>query len=153
DCNHVIAVASTDASDAKSSFSTYGTWVHVAAPGGSDQLGNGIVSTSYVGTYVYAQGTSMAAPVVSGLAALVWSTPAGTSAASVVQRIESTADPIAGTGTFWVYGRVNLAAAVAPIPTPAPCTPAPTATPVPSGIGHDFSIGLDACASPSPTPA
>lgn len=59
-------------------------------------------------------GTSMSAPFVSGLAALVWSTSYGTSAAAVRSRIESTADPVTGTGTYWQKGRINAYKAVAP---------------------------------------
>lgn len=111
DCNHVVSVASTDSTDAKSGFSNYGTWVSVAAPGTNilssvnPNLNNGML-------YDAKSGTSMATPHVAGLAALIWSTRFGTSAESVVQRLESTADVIAGTGTNWQYGRINAAAAV-----------------------------------------
>jgi len=56
----------------------------------------------------------MATPMTSGVAALIWSTPYGTSATTVRSRLESTADKIAGTGTYWSAGRINAAHAVAP---------------------------------------
>jgi hypothetical protein len=62
--------------------------------------------------YNVMSGTSMAAPHVAGLAGLIWTTNSGTSAQDVVQRLESTADAIPGTGTSWQYGRINAAAAV-----------------------------------------
>lgn len=116
---NVIAVAATDNKDNKASFSTYGKWVDVAAPGVN------VYSTFpnhpfVLGTqngrsqgYDVASGTSMASPVVAGVAALVWRTPAATDNASVRAKIESTADPITGTGTSWANGRVNACKAVA----------------------------------------
>jgi thermitase len=119
--SNCIAVAATDESDAKASFSTYGTWVDVAAPGVN------ILSTlpnhkNRIGilNYGYLSGTSMATPHVAGLAGLVWATPYGTSNANVRSRIESTADPIAGSGTYWQYGRINGYKAVAPQDTGEP---------------------------------
>jgi len=111
-----IAVAATDQNDAKASFSTYGSWVDVAAPGVSiystmPNHSNSIGLTNYGSL----SGTSMATPHVAGLAGLVWSTTSyGTSNTSVRSRIESTADAIAGTGTYWQYGRINAYKAVAP---------------------------------------
>jgi len=111
-----IAVAATDSSDQKASWSSYGAWVDVAAPGVS------IFSTvpNHTSTlfgrveppYAYGSGTSMATPHVAGVAALVWATSYGTSNASVRYQIEMTADKIAGTGTYWRYGRVNACRAV-----------------------------------------
>jgi thermitase len=65
--------------------------------------------------YDFGSGTSMATPMVSGTAALIWSTTSyGTSASSVRSRLELTADKIPGTGTYWSAGRIDAAAAVAP---------------------------------------
>jgi subtilisin len=61
----VVAVASTTSSDQRSSFSSTGPAVELAAPGSS------IYSTLRGGGYGYMSGTSMAAPHVSGVAALV----------------------------------------------------------------------------------
>ena len=116
---NVIAVAATDNNDTKASFSTYGgKWVDVAAPGAN------IYSTFpnhefYLGTqygrsqgYDVANGTSMASPVVAGVAALAWSSHANATNTSVRANIESTADKIPGTGTYWTHGRVNAFNAV-----------------------------------------
>ena len=118
-------MAATDNQDKKASFSSYGAkWVDVAAPGVS------IYSTwndntsphepqpicDSTGCYKFASGTSMATPMTAAVVALIWSTPAyGTSAVSVRNRLETTADKISGTGTYWSAGRVNAANAVAPV--------------------------------------
>ncbi|MFJ5699017.1 S8 family serine peptidase [Arthrobacter sp. NPDC093139] len=117
--SNVIAVAATDNRDVKASFSTYGRWVDIAAPGVN------VYSTFpnhpfVLGTqngrstgYDIGSGTSMAAPIVAGVAALVWNTPAGTANSTVREKVQSTADNIDGTGTLWEHGRVNACEAVA----------------------------------------
>jgi thermitase len=116
---NVIAVAATDNNDAKASFSTYGKWVDVAAPGvnvystfPNHPFVLGTQNGRSVG-YDIASGTSMASPIVAGVAALVWASPAGTANTSVRAKVESTADNIEGTGSFWAHGRVNACKAVA----------------------------------------
>jgi thermitase len=101
---NVIAVASTDENDLRSSFSNYGTWVDVAAPGSN------ILSTYPNSYYSYLSGTSMACPHVAGLAALL--AAQGRSNVQIRSIIQNTSDPVPGTGTFWVYGRVNADRAV-----------------------------------------
>ena len=124
-CPNVIAVAATDQGDRRASFSNYASGVDVAAPGVE------ITSTNNTGNYEPLDGTSMAAPHVAGLAALVWSTSYGTSNRAVVDRITSTADRVAGTGTLWTHGRINAAAAVAASVAP-PVPPIVVTPPCPS---------------------
>jgi len=101
---NVIAVASTDSNDQKSDFSNFGTWVDVAAPGST------ILST-YIGSYyAYLSGTSMAAPHVSGLAALL--AAQGKTNLQIRNTIQSTCDVVPGTGLYWTYGRINANRAV-----------------------------------------
>lgn len=138
---NTIAVAATDENDRKASFSNYGTWVDVSSPG------TNILST-YQGGYEYFSGTSMSTPFVSGLAALLFGQNPGWTNNQVRGRIESTADKIAGTGSYWTYGRINVCKAVectqastpAPTPTVTP-TVTPTNTPTPTQSS-----------TPSPTP-
>ncbi len=68
DVENIIAVLATTSADTRASFSNWGrNTVHLGAPGVS------ILSTSRAGGYVNMSGTSMAAPHVSGAAALVLS--------------------------------------------------------------------------------
>jgi len=114
--NNAIAVAATNNKDQKASFSSYGVkWVDVAAPGENiySTFPNHPYKINKSLNYDYASGTSMATPMTSAVAALIWSTPYGTSASQVRARLESTADKISGTGVYWSKGRVNSANAVA----------------------------------------
>ncbi|WP_261070190.1 S8 family serine peptidase [Streptococcus mitis] len=75
--NRIIVVGSIDNEKVDgnyklSSFSNTGARVDVVAPGGKSN-GKGIYSSSINSRYTRKEGTSMAAPYVSGIAALVWS--------------------------------------------------------------------------------
>lgn len=103
---NAIAVAATDANDARASFSNYGNWVDVAAPGTS------IYSTYKGNVYATMSGTSMATPFAAGTAALIWAKGTCTTNVCVREKLEKTADPISGTGTAWTWGRINAYKAV-----------------------------------------
>ena len=66
----VISVGAFSSLGVKSYYSNYGDWVDIAAPGGDAQVGYNVVST-IPGGYGSMQGTSMACPHVSGVAALL----------------------------------------------------------------------------------
>ncbi len=127
-----IAVGATDTDDSRcvppdwqtfgmpSGGSNYGSHIDVVAPG------NWIYSTVWNNSYGYWAGTSMAAPYVSGLAALImseaWPEP---SPDSVRQIIRSTADDQVGLpgedtpgwDQYFGWGRINAAKAIG-VPTP-----------------------------------
>nr|WP_321452251.1 S8 family serine peptidase [uncultured Carboxylicivirga sp.] len=69
----VIAVASTDPNNRVASYSNYGDWLDVSAPGGNVNNGqdHGVLSTMPGNSYGFYDGTSMACPHVSGIAALI----------------------------------------------------------------------------------
>jgi len=128
---NVIAVAAIDSNNNKASWSNYGNWVDVAAPGVS-------IYSSYKGSYANLSGTSMASPFVAGLAGLVWGKGDCSTNTCVRSKIESTADSIAGTGSYWTYGKINAYKAVSSgsvvtTPTVVPTT-IPTATPTPTSV-------------------
>lgn len=73
-----VAVAALNASSHLTVYSNYGTWVDLAAPGGQtedniegNEYKNSVLSTLENDSYGYMDGTSMACPHVSGVAALV----------------------------------------------------------------------------------
>ncbi|MBI2039871.1 S8 family serine peptidase [Candidatus Microgenomates bacterium] len=138
--DNVISVAATDSNDQKAGFSNYGTSVDVAAPGSN------IYSTKKGNSYDYFSGTSIAAPSVSGLAALIWAKGDCVTNTCVINQIQSTSDPIAGTGSLWVWGRVNAYRAVTqtpPIikPSPPPIQPADTASDTFTRANNPESLG------------
>lgn len=146
-----IAVAATDQNDQKASFSTYGSWVDIAAPGVS------ILSTVPGSSYSSWSGTSMATPHVSGVAALVKATFPGYNNQQIRNQIETTADNIPGTGTYWSEGRLNAQAAVGgaipPTPTPVPPTPTPEPTPTPTPTPQPTPTPTpEPTPTPTPTP-
>ena len=122
-CPGASGVAATDANDAVPSWSDYGyPDVFVAAPGIS------VLSTLPGGAYGSQSGTSMAAPYVSGLAALLFAQDPGRSAADVKALIASSAAKVGATaysgdrfnvcggtctwsGTYG-YGRIDVARAL-----------------------------------------
>ena len=66
----VLSVAAIGPNFAKATYSNYGSWVDISAPGGESGYGR-IYSTYPSNQYGYMRGTSMACPHVSGVAALV----------------------------------------------------------------------------------
>lgn len=107
----VIAVGSTDSADKKSTFSNYGGWISVAAPG-TDILSTFPtypVSINATKTYASLSGTSMAAPLVAGLAGLIRSKHPNMAPAQVKALIESTAVDLGDKGfdKYFGHGRID----------------------------------------------
>ncbi|MBE5825830.1 MAG: hypothetical protein E7307_04245 [Butyrivibrio sp.] len=94
-CNHVIAVCSVDQSGSLSSFSTTGSWADISAPG------THIYSASNTNNsgYVYKNGTSMAAPVVTGACALYMSAVGHVDPDTMEKVIKSAVSGNAGSGS------------------------------------------------------
>jgi membrane-anchored mycosin MYCP len=116
--DYVLTVGSVDHQGAPSRFTLAGPWVDVAAPGEDvlslDADGEGLVdSLPVLGNSMPIAGTSYAAPVVSGIAALVRARSPHLTARQVMQRITGTAHrPPAGWDPFVGHGVVDVLAAV-----------------------------------------
>jgi thermitase len=110
-----FAIASTTDTDARSSFSNYGSWVEIAAPGSN------IYSTWINSGYNTISGTSMATPHVAGAAGLL--AGQGKTNQQIWDVLCNSAEDIAGTGTLWTCGRLNLYNAVTGGTTPPPDPP------------------------------
>ena len=115
-----IAVAATTTSDTKASFSDYGVWVDLSAPGVAiwSTLGEGGVPG--FGAY---SGTSMSAPIVAGCAALIYANNPSFTKAQVEATLLATADDIDPLNPGYAHmlgaGRVNIGAAMASLPLAA----------------------------------
>ncbi|MCK6559845.1 S8 family serine peptidase [bacterium] len=120
-----LSVAALTEQDRKASYSSYGDWVKVSAPGGDQPAGRvGILSTVFNDSYAFYSGTSMAAPLTAGLAALVKSQHPDWTPAQVMFQVVETADNIdAGNSSFigkLGTGRLNALRAVTETVTPQP---------------------------------
>ncbi|WP_139489006.1 S8 family peptidase [Brevibacillus dissolubilis] len=109
----VVAVASIDKQQRRSVFSNYGSPIDLAAPGEQ------ILSTLTEDDYGYESGTSMAAPYVSGAAALVKLSHPNWTAQQVRTALEQTAKDIdqAGADQNTGYGLVQIAEAISYVQT------------------------------------
>lgn len=109
-----ISVGATNWQDEKAYYTQFGPGLDIVAPGGELYSNTtsqaGIFSAYRGGTFAYLQGTSMAAPQVTGTAAIVAS-KLGLSGSALRARLESTADPL-GSVTDFGNGRVNSYRAV-----------------------------------------
>ena len=138
---NVLCVGATDQTGALASFSNFGaTSVDLAAPGVK------ITTLSRTGYSNGWSGTSIAAPIVAGVAALAYSAQPGATVAQVKAAILGTADPVASlTGKTVSGGKLNAYAAIsaltgrtdtastgpeAPAPPTGPTATAPAPTPV-----------------------
>ncbi|MFE5814666.1 S8 family serine peptidase [Streptomyces sp. NPDC056479] len=105
-CGNVISVAAADRQGNRSYYSNYGSVVDIAAPGGETNsvTANGILSTLNSGaqgpsseSYEYYQGTSMAAPHVAGLVALMKSANSALTPAQIESAIKTNSRTVPGT--------------------------------------------------------
>jgi len=120
-CSGIVTVAATDRNGARAYYSNYGSKVTLAAPGGDVRANaaNGILSTLNSGTstpgsdnYAYYQGTSMAAPHVAGVAALMISKKPAATVDEIINTLKSTARAFPGSCSGCGVGIVDAYAAV-----------------------------------------
>lgn len=158
---YVLAVGSVDVHGEPSSFTLPGPWVGVAAPGEAvtslSSSGDGLVNTlGEPDGSTSLSGTSYAAPVVSGLAALIRSRFPKLTARQVMQRIKATAhhppggwDPRVGAGVVDLLAAVSTDPPPSSPPRPArtsvPILPPPPAAPTDHGARDTAFTGAAAC--------
>jgi hypothetical protein len=102
-CTNAVAVSATSVSDTLSSYSNFGNWITLSAPGDS------ILTTNNGGGYGYWQGTSFASPIAASVAALVLSIQQSLSASALVSLLEQNSDDLGAPGydPYFGWGRVN----------------------------------------------
>jgi thermitase len=139
----VIAVGSTNSLDQRSGYSNLGTGLDLVAPG------EAIISTIPGGGYGPKDGTSISAPFVSGLAAILWGTPGMTGPQRIESIMEQSALDLGAPGWDAEYGfgliqmdaalltRINPPRQKSPTPQyayvyPGNLTPTVTLTPTPT---------------------
>lgn len=116
--NNVISIGATDINDAKASFSNWGQKVDLSAPGVGILSVRGMTVT-YCNSYpcpgvdwTVLQGTSMAAPHVSGIAVLMRAIDPTLTQAEIEARLIQTADPINQVAGKPIGPRLNARKAV-----------------------------------------
>ncbi|HEX3072139.1 MAG TPA: S8 family serine peptidase [Ignavibacteriales bacterium] len=120
--DNVIAVSATNSDDIIADFSSQGPEVTVSAPGVNilSTMPNYTVRLNdpnyggYSHYYDYMSGTSMAAPIVTGLASLIFSRYPSLTPAQVREIIKQSADDLgtAGFDNLYGYGRINAYKAI-----------------------------------------
>jgi subtilisin family serine protease len=121
----LIAVAASTIDDTLASFSSRGSWIQVAAPGAA------IISTVPNDQYATWSGTSMAAPIVAGEAALVRATFPYLSNKDIARHVQRMSVKLDGE----VQYRIDAGIALTSWPESEP-TPSPTPTSKTSKRGH-----------------
>ncbi|OLB76676.1 MAG: hypothetical protein AUI14_18015 [Actinobacteria bacterium 13_2_20CM_2_71_6] len=147
----VLAVAGTDRSGAGWSGSVQGPSVTIAAPAADIETLASHFASGRPGGYIKVSGTSAAAPIVAGAAALVRARYPQLHVADVINRLIVTADDVGAPGRdpVYGYGRLNilkaLTADVPPVtrnPLLAPSTPAAVASARSAGPGTGVLIAV-----------
>ena len=110
DSDDLIVVGSSDQSDAKASFSSYGNFIDLVAPGVAIVTPTNTSNSAYATT----QGTSHSCPIVAGVCAMIWSARPNLSPNDVERILKASSDDIGtpGLDIFFGHGRVNLARAI-----------------------------------------
>ncbi|WP_125721914.1 S8 family peptidase [Pseudoalteromonas rubra] len=121
-CSGIINVASVGRNGGRAYYSNYGSNIDVAAPGGAQSFANdpeGILSTYNAGSntpssdsYAYSQGTSMAAPHVAGVAALIKQAKPTATPDEVESILKNTTRSFPATCTSCGTGIIDASAAV-----------------------------------------
>jgi subtilisin family serine protease len=151
-CSGVVTVGAIDSSGTRASYSNYGPELDVVAPGSN-------IFSTFMGSassYITMSGTSMAAPAVSGVAALVKAINPALAATAVedILRRSATDKGSAGFDNYYGWGLVDANRAVdlakSQPGAPAPSQPTPSPAPVPEpqpNPNNNLALGKPATAS------
>lgn len=127
DYEAVVNVSSVGADYKRAYYTNYGSWCDIAAPGGDAKKGNMVLSTLPGNKYGKMQGTSMACPHVSGVAALVLARYGGEgyTPTALRKRLEDNTSDISAQNANYYLGKglVNAYKAIAGSGGKAPDTP------------------------------
>lgn len=106
--SYLINVSATDSSNNRASWSDFGNFITVAAPGVN------IYTTTNGGGYGAWNGTSFSAPITCGVLAMIWAANPGLTNGQVQNILTSTATDLgtAGWDVYYGYGKVNVYGAV-----------------------------------------
>ena len=121
----VIAVAATSSNDRKANFSNFGSYIDIAAPGVS------ILSTVRTGSYESWPGTSMASPIVAGVAALLLEQGPCRTPADIEEVLEASALDLGAAGWDQIFGAGRIQADEALAYDTNPCGDGGAETPTP----------------------
>ncbi len=148
DTPYVVSVSATAGDDTKASWSSFGRYVDVAAPG------VGIYTTTRGGGWAGASGTSFSAPVTAGVIALVLAAKPTLTPQQAEGILEANADDLGAPGfdTIYGWGRVNAlravtAALAAAAPPPDASAPTASISSPASGATVSGSVAISASAS------
>ena len=145
-----IAVAATDANDQLASFSQFGSWVDIAAPGVN------ILATYPNNQYRSLSGTSMACPHVAGAAAVLWSHNPSLTNAQLRSALETNVDPYQpynGRTIAPNAGRLNVYRALQAVGGGGPTQPSLSSLSLnpTSVVGGNSSTGTVTLTAPAPS--
>jgi thermitase len=148
DDDDIIVVGATTSSDVKASFSAYGKFVDLTAPGQSIYTTDSDSDNDYASV----SGTSFSAPLTAGLAALIWSYDPTLTPDEVETILKQGADDLGtagvddtfGYGRINVYGSLSLVGAPPPDPNTAPVAISDSAT-----TNEDTAVEIDVLANDS----
>jgi thermitase len=112
----ITCVSASDRDDVKASWSSYGAYVDVAAPG------TAIYTTTNGGSYGSVSGTSFSAPMTAGVYALMMAANPQLAPSQLDTALFSSAVDLGGGGKdpYYGYGRIDAGAAVANVSTATP---------------------------------
>lgn len=113
-CPNVISVGAVRRDGIRADYSAANRWVDLVAPGGADEPGERLLTTSRDGAYASVQGTSFAAAYVSGVIALLRSLRPELTPADLESVLERTAERTPSTAQHtdeygWGLVRADLA--------------------------------------------